>query len=107
MATFTMTAFSADFSRQLKIFGTAGQITADMGTGQIVLHRFGQEKQTIPLDGASRNGHGGGDYGILGDFLHILRHGGESRTSAEISLQSHLICFAAERSRKEHIVVEL
>ena len=107
VATFTMTAFSADFSRQLKIFGTAGQITADMGTGQIVLHRFGQEKKTIPLDGAARSGHGGGDYGILSDFLHILRHGGESRTSAKISLQSHLICFAAERSRKEHIVVEL
>ena len=106
VATFTMTAFSADFSRQLKIFGTAGQITADMGTGQIVLHRFGQEKKTIPVDTAS-SGHGGGDYGILGDFLHILRHGGESRTSAKVSLQSHLICFAAERSRKEHIVVEL
>ena len=42
VATFTMTAFSADFSRQLKIFGTEGQITADMGTGEIVLHRFGQ-----------------------------------------------------------------
>ncbi|MBQ2921026.1 MAG: Gfo/Idh/MocA family oxidoreductase [Oscillospiraceae bacterium] len=106
VATFTMTAFSADFSRQLKIFGTAGQITADMGTGQIVLHRFGEEKKTIPVDTAS-SGHGGGDYGILGDFLHILRHGGESRTSAKVSLQSHLICFAAERSRKEHIVVEL
>ena len=107
VATFTMTAFSADFSRQLKIFGTAGQITADMGTGQIVLHRFGQEKKTIPLDGAAHSGHGGGDFGLLGDFLHILRHGGESRTSAKVSLQSHLICFAAERSRKEHIVVEL
>ena len=106
VATFTMTAFSADFSRQLKIFGTAGQITADMGTRRIVLHRFGQEKKTIPVDTAS-SGHGGGDYGILGDFLHILRHGGESRTSAKVSLQSHLICFAAERSRKEHIVVEL
>ena len=108
VATFTMTAFSADFSRQLKIFGTAGQITADMGTGQIVLHRFGEEKQSIPLDGGTeRSGHGGGDYGILRDLLHILRHGGESRTSADVSLQSHLICFAAERSRKEHIVVEL
>ena len=107
VATFTMTAFSADFSRQLKIFGTTGQITADMGTGQIVLHRFGEEKKTIPLDGTARSGHGGGDFGLLGDFLHILRHGGESRTSAKISLQSHLICFAAERSRKEHIVVEL
>ena len=108
VATFTMTAFSADFSRQLKIFGTRGQITADMGTRQIVLHRFGEEKQTIPLDeGLLRSGHGGGDYGIMADFLHILRHGGESRTNARISLQSHLICFAAERSRTENIVVKL
>ena len=108
VATFTMTGFSADFSRQLKLFGTAGQITADMGTGEIVLHRFGEAKKAIPLDeDAARSGHGGGDFGILHDFLHILRHGGESRTSANVSLQSHLICFAAERSRKEHVVVEL
>lgn len=106
VATFTMTAFSADFSRQLKIFGTQGQITADMGTRQIVLHRFGEEKQTVSVDTAA-SGHGGGDFGILRDFLRVLREGGESRTSAHVSLQSHLICFAAERSRTEHIVVEL
>ena len=108
VATFTMTGFSADFSRQLKIFGTKGQIFADMGTGEIVLHPFGGEKQVVPLEeGSQGSGHGGGDYGILDDFLNILRTGGESRTSAQVSLQSHLICFAAERSRKEHIVVEL
>ena len=108
VATFTMTAFSADFSRQLKIFGTEGQITADMGTREIVLHRFWEEKKVIPMMECSEvSGHGGGDYGILRDFLHVLREGGESRTSAKISLQSHLICFAAEKSRKEHIVVEL
>ena len=56
---------------------------------------------------AAHSGHGGGDYGILRDFLQILRHGGESRTNANISLQSHLICFAAEKSRKENVVVEL
>jgi hypothetical protein len=79
-----------------------------MGTKEIVLHRFGQEKQIIPLDmGTEASGHGGGDYGILRDFLSILRSGGESRTSAAVSLQSHLICFAAERSRKENIVVDL
>ena len=107
VATFTMTGFSADFSRQLKIFGTKGQIFADMGTGEIVLHPFGGEKQVIPLEEGNGSGHGGGDYGLMADFLSILRNGGESRTSAQVSLQSHLICFAAERSRKEHIVVEL
>ena len=108
VATFTMTGLSADFSRQLKIFGTQGQIEADMGTKEIVLQRFGEEKQTIPVDmGGEASGHGGGDYGIMRDFLSVLRNGGESRTSADVSLQSHLICFAAERSRKDDIVVEL
>ncbi len=108
VATFTMTGLSADFSRQLKIFGTEGQIQADMGTKEIVLHRFGEEKKAIPVDmGKEASGHGGGDYGIMRDFLQVLREGGESRTSANVSLQSHLICFAAERSRKENVVVEL
>ncbi len=108
VATFTMTGLSADFSRQLKIFGTQGQIEADMGTKEIVLHRFGEEKKTIPVDmGSEVSGHGGGDYGIMRDFLQVLRNGGESRTSAAVSLQSHLICFAAERSRKENVVVKL
>ena len=108
VATFTMTGLSADFSRQLKIFGTKGQIEADMGTKEIVLHRFGEEKKVIPIDmGKEASGHGGGDYGIMGDFVQVIREGGESRSSAAVSLQSHLICFAAEKSRKEHIVVEL
>ena len=108
VATFTMTGLSADFSRQLKIFGTQGQITADMGTKEIVLHRFGEEKQNLSVDmGVTTSGHGGGDDGIMGEFIKILRNGGQSRTSAEVSLQSHLICFAAERSRKENIVVSL
>lgn len=108
VATFTMTGLSADFFRELKIFGTKGQIRANMGTKEIVLHRFGEEPKTIPVDmGLESSGHGGGDYGIMADFLRILREGGESRSSAEASLQSHLICFAAERSRKENIVVTL
>ena len=108
VATFTMTGLSADFSRQLKIFGTEGQIQADMGKNEIVLHRFGEAPKSIPLDmGLEASGHGGGDYGIMADFLRILQEGGESRTSAEVSLQSHLICFAAERSRKEKTVVAL
>ena len=108
VATFTMTGLSADFFRELKIFGTEGQLRANMGTKEIVLHRFGEEPRTVPVAiDPEESGHGGGDYGIMADFLRILREGGESRTGAEISLQSHLICFAAERSRKENIVAAL
>lgn len=108
VATFTMTGLTADFCRQLKIFGTKGQIEANMGTKEIVLHCFGGEKETISVDVSMEgSGHGGGDFGIMRDFIRVLRDGGESRTGAAVSLQSHLICFAAEKSRTEHIVVEL
>lgn len=108
VATFTMTGLSADFCRQLKIFGTKGQIEANMGTNEIVLQCFGGEKETISVDVSMEgSGHGGGDFGIMRDFIRVLCDGGESRTGAAVSLQSHLICFAAEKSRTEHIVVEL
>ena len=108
VATFTMTGLSADFSRQLKIFGTKGQILADMGTKEITLHKFWGQPENIPIDmGGNTSGHGGGDEGIIRDFISVLRDGGESRTSAATSLQSHLMCFAAERSRIEHTVIEL
>ena len=108
VATFTMIGLSADFSRQLKIFGTKGQIEADMGKKRIVLRRFGEDEKLVPLDmDGKSSGHGGGDEGIMRDFIRVLREGGESRTGADVSLQSHLVCFAAEKSRKENTVVEI
>lgn len=107
-ASFTMTAFTADMTRQIKIMGTKGQITADMG-GKILLERFGEERQEIDPDvtKADEFGHGGGDYGIIKSFLELLNGEGDNLTSAKASLQSHLMCFAAERSRKEHRVISM
>ncbi len=108
VGSFVMTAFTADGGRQLKIMGTKGHIQADMRREEIWLHPFGGESQRIALDVQEEaSGHGGGDFGLMEDFLAVLRAGGESRTSARASLQSHLMCFAAERSRVEGRVVEL
>jgi len=101
-----MSAFTANCHRQLKLLGTLGQIQADMGTNEIWYHPFGGEAQKIPVPEAD-SGHGGGDYGLLQDFLKVVTEGGESRTSARASLQSHLVCFAAERSRVEGRIIEL
>ena len=106
VCSFVMTAFTANCCRQLKVLGTLGQIQADMSTKEVWLHPFGGEPRKIPVQEAD-SGHGGGDYGLLRDFLQVLREGGESRTSAKKSLQSHCICFAAERSRLEGKVIEL
>ncbi len=107
VASHVMTAFTAECCRQLKIMGTLGQIEADMGRNEVWVHPFGGKAYPVEVDTSDKSGHGGGDFGLLRDFLTVLKEGGESRTSARKSLQSHLICFAAEKSRLEGRIVEL
>ena len=108
-ASFTMTGFTADLTRQIKIMGTGGQITADLEKDEIRLHRFGEEKETeVPVPGVKDGfGHGGGDFGVVQNFIRLVNGGGDNLTSAYASLQSHRMCFAAERSRREHCAVRL
>ena len=106
VCSFVMSAFTANSTRQLKILGTKGHIQADMSKREIWLWPFGGSAYQVPME-ETTSGHGGGDYGLMRDFLHVLREGGESRSSARQSLQSHLICFAAEKSRLEGRIVEL
>ena len=112
VASFTMTAFTTDMARQLKVCGTKGQITADMNTNTVILHRFDEaspriiELETPPQ--TNNYGHGGGDYYLMRDFVRAVQNEGTANlSSAQVSLQSHLICFAAERSRIEKRVIEL
>ena len=112
VASFTMTAFTTDMARQLKVCGTKGQITADMNANTVSLHRFGESgprEITLETPPQTNNyGHGGGDYYLMRDFVRAIQSGGDGNlSSARVSLQSHLICFAAERSRVERRIVEL
>ena len=69
VAGFTMTAFTTDMARQLKVCGTKGQITADMNANTVSLHRFGESgprEITLETPPQTNNyGHGGG--GLLSD----------------------------------------
>lgn len=49
-----------------------------------------------------QSGHGGGDFGLMRQFLSAVRDGDAGRicTGPEVSLESHMIVFAAEQSRK-------
>ncbi len=54
----------------------------------------------------SLTGHGGGDDGLIRDFLAALRSGDKAfvTTGPEASLASHLIVFAAEKARRNGTV---
>ena len=62
--------------------------------------------ESIPLD-EGRAGHGGGDEGIMADFVAVLQGEKAPLTDARTSLESHLLAFAAEEARLEHSVIDM
>lgn len=108
---FTMCGFTADISRSLKIMGTKGELRAHMEANEIEVRDFVTLNRHVirPVIGL---GHGGGDDYLLHSFARLVRSldpvdRSHSLTSAAISVQSHLMAFAAERSRLEKRVIDL
>lgn len=100
---FTMSAFTFEGGRSVKLMGTHGQIRADMEKNIIEATSFiTRETETIRLD-TDLAGHGGGDTAIMRDFVRLVQSEGNEKglTGADISVKSHLIAFAAEKSRLE------
>jgi hypothetical protein len=67
---------------------------------------FGSERHEL---GGSELGHFGGDGGLLDHFSEVLVRGAarEVRASGRVSLESHLLGFAAERARLSGSVIEM
>jgi len=119
-ASFTMTAFTRMRARETRIFGSRGELYGD---GRYVrVYDFLTEQTTThdseaadepgvyqAADGSILSGHGGGDYGIMDSFVQAVSTSTQSLilSGPEESLESHLMVFAAERSRHQSRVVPL
>ncbi|MCE5341314.1 MAG: Gfo/Idh/MocA family oxidoreductase [Planctomycetaceae bacterium] len=110
-ATFTMTAFTELTNRRTRIFGTKGAIDGD-GT-KIKIYDFLTDKKeeidTTPADSSIYVGHGGGDEGLMNNFISALAGNDRSKilTGPDETLESHLMVFAAERSRRNGNIVSV
>ena len=99
-----MCAFTEDCYRYFKAIGTKGEIEADMKSNTIRVQEFGGKPEVIDLKALSSDlkGHGGGDSGIIADFLDMLLDGApptQRTTTLAKSMESHYIALAAEESR--------
>jgi len=108
--TFTMTAF-AHGGRKTRIFGTRGEICGD--SSEIRIFDFLTQKTAIvdtnASEGSILGGHGGGDGGLMERFVTALATDDASQilSGPDATLESHLMVFAAEKSRKEGKVITL
>ncbi len=110
-ASFTMTAFTHHGGRQTTIYGTRGQLIGDSSKIEIrnFLTRGTRTIDTNATDGNITGGHGGGDSGVVDSFLAAVRDGDPSKiiTGPDVSLESHLMVFAAEEARAKDEVIRI
>ena len=107
---FNMVGFSSENTRTIRIFGTAGNIRGHLDRGELEVTEFlNMKKETIQVDNKTIvSSHGGGDARLLKDFIDAVEgKAAAMKTTARLSLQSHLMAFAAEKSRKQGRRIDL
>lgn len=103
-ARFTLTAFGSESTRKLRIYLEKGEIHGDLNAGSLRIVKYSgiRGKDEIKqIEFAAKGGHGGGDEPLFQSFIKTINNNNSdyNLTSAEASLQSHLLSFAAEDSR--------
>lgn len=103
-ATFNLISLSFETTRELRIYGTKGVIYGHLDRNEIRVTDFNTgktDKVEYCLAANIVSGHGGGDARLVKDFIDAVSSGAPNiKTSGRLSLQSHLMAFAAEESRK-------
>lgn len=112
-ATMTMHGHSFLDGRWIRISGSKGSLLGKFTYGGEKLvyydHRYVSE-QILWENDVSFEAHSDGDAGLMESFVNSVANWNEheeSLTSARASLESHLMGFAAEKSRKENKVIDM
>lgn len=96
-STLIMTAYSGGAPyRETRIRGTLGELDCDLGKNLIKMRIFGKRIKNIRTGTFIGGGHGGGDERMISKLAK-----GQLKTDISMSIESHLIGFAAEESRLE------
>jgi len=108
-ATLTMSAFTPVDRRRTRIMGTRGFLEGD-GKRLTLTDFVTREVESFDVVDAgvdAADGHDGGDFGVIGAFVNAVSVGDWSlvRSGPRESLESHLMAFAAERSRLTGLAV--
>ena len=110
-ASMSVEAMTSSGGRKTRIMGTKADIVGDMKT--FTLTDFLTGKQYIWDEDISKlpgyEGHAGGDWGIMKDFVLAVANHDEKYLSStiDVSVESHVMGFKAEIARKRNIVAKM
>lgn len=98
---FEMSAFTFDCKRKINLMGTKGQIIGDMEEGNLTYYDFMTGNTEVIKIHSCIEGHNGSDAAMMKQFVALVAADGKlaERTSAALSVESHLMALAAEESR--------
>lgn len=104
-ASFSMEAFTSYEGRRTRVMGSHGDITGDMNSFSLTDFRSGKKTDWAN----STDGHGGGDWRLVADWIQAVDQQKSSLLTSTIdaSIESHIMGFAAEKSRLENKVVNI
>ena len=112
-ANFSMEAFTSYHGRRTRVMGSMGDIVGDMNKFTYTDFRTGESKDwdvKTDVDSIYKNhGHGGGDFGLMKDWVQaVAQHDASLLTSTiDASIESHILAFSAEKSRLKKKIVDI
>ena len=105
-ANFSMEAFTSYGGRRTRVMGSMGDMVGDMDELTITDFRTDVSTKLVPksedVENYKNSGHGGGDWFLMRDFVMAVANQNPKFLTSTIdqSIESHLMGFAAEESRK-------
>jgi len=104
-AAFSMEAFTSYEGRRTRVMGSLGDVVGDMSSFTMTDFLTGKKTEWKQ----DTDGHGGGDWRLAQDWVNaVSQHNPALLTSTiDASIESHVMGFMAEESRKHNKVMEV
>ena len=104
-ASFSMEAFTSYEGRRTRVMGSYGDIVGDMNSFTITNFKSGKKEEWKE----TTDGHGGGDWRLAENWVQAVaqRNPGLLTSTIDQSIESHIMGFMAEKSRKTKNVMDV
>ena len=96
----TMTAFTSEESRRIRVHGTYGEIYGSFIENKVYCDIYGKEKKAYDIERINGGNHGGGDVLMIRNIIEAYRENRViDKNGIEGAMCSHYLGFYAEESR--------